>query len=438
MNQVNRSDPDVKNGFPEWPTRQVVFATLLIVAITTSFYFLFRFSQLVFILFLAIVFSTAIRPAVEWLNRRGLSRPLGVILIYLIILLVIGGVIAAIMPLLVEQVGAISEVAPSYYTDLRSSLFLSQNLILQRIALYMPEKISIMPDESEETATAEEPPPDPAQPPTPAAPATPYPRLIGQSALALVATFVLGFYWTLERDRTVRSALLWISSQRREEVREIIVEMENKVGQFVIGQGILIIAVGSMALIAYLLIGVPYALVLGIVAGITEAIPVFGPILGAAPALIIALATDPSKAIWVAVAALIIQTAENYILVPKVMNRSVGVNSLVLLLAFVGFSLLFGLGGAIVSVPLAAIIQLLVDRFLLMPSLTDTQQTDLGRDQISLYRMEAQTLAKDFRKQLVSEEESDPEADKAIDDLEAIAAELDSILVHFEQKESPA
>jgi predicted PurR-regulated permease PerM len=252
------------------------------------------------------------------------------------------------------------------------------------------------------------------------------------------ALFVLGFYWTLERDRTVRSLLLWVPTTRRETARQVLDEIEGKVGGFVIGQAILCLAVGLAALIAYLLIGLPYALVLALLAGVTEIIPVVGPVLGAIPAMLVAAAAAPNKIWWVVLATLVIQNLEGYVLVPRIMKRSVGINSTVTLLAFVAFTALFGLGGALVSVPLAAILQLLIDRFLLTPNLTQVQQSQLGRDQISLYRLEAQTLAKSLRRQLVDDEQEGPAAEKTIDELEAITTELDSILSQFGEREAQA
>lgn len=434
---------------PKYTYRQVFYATIVVAAITISFYLLFRYSQIVFVLFLAIVISTAIRPLVNRLNRIGVPRSLGVILVYLMIVVFIIGVIAMATPLVTSQISAISNLIPQYYGTVRSTLFLSQNLILQRIALNLPEQITLLPASGPTQGVAGTTPVTPATAPTQSlTPQTTQPLndtyssvgLFGLTLLALASIFVLGFYWTLERDRTIRNLLLWVSINRREAVRDIIDEMEDKVGRYIVGQGIVCATVGGMALIAYTIIGLPYVLVIGILAGITEAIPVFGPILGAVVPLIIALATNPSKAIWVVAAAIFIQMTENYLLVPRIMDRSVGVNSTFLLLTFLALSLLFGLPGAVVSVPLAAILQLLVNRLLLTPNLTRTPETGLGRDQISLFRLEAQTLTNDIRKQLIINDDGkeEPADEETIDNLEAISIDLDSLLSQFNQKEGAA
>ncbi|OGO37364.1 MAG: hypothetical protein A2W35_22195, partial [Chloroflexi bacterium RBG_16_57_11] len=294
-------------------------------SILASFYLIYRFSNVIVIFFIAIVLSTAIRPVVKWLNQRGLPRPAGVIFIYILgfSLLVIMAI--AVVPLLVEQITEISKEIPTYYGNFRSDLFLSRSRILQGIAIQMPPEFRLPPPISGSEV---------AEPGVQAAEqvtrSLPYADIIVRSVVALTAVFVLGFYWTLESERSIRNTLLWLPKERRELIREFISEVEEKVGAFIFGQGILCLIIGIMALIAYLLIGLPYALSLAILAGIMEAVPIIGPFLGAIPALLVVLSSDPTKALWVIAATLLIQGLENYLLVPRVMKKSVGVNPLVI------------------------------------------------------------------------------------------------------------
>jgi predicted PurR-regulated permease PerM len=251
----------------------------------------------------------------------------------------------------------------------------------------------------------------------------------------LTAILFLGFYWTLEGERSVRSLLLWVPMNRRDQIREFIADVEDKVGRFIFGQSILCLTIGAMALAAYQLIGLPYALVLAIIAAIMEAVPIVGPALGAIPALLVAFSFDPAKTIWVILATLLIQGLENYLLVPRVMKRSLGVNPLVVLLTIAAFSSLLGLGGAILSIPIAAVIQLTIDRFIIKPAASDSHTSD-GRGQVSLLRYEAQNLAQDMRKQLRQDEQVETSTDDMVDSLEAIARDLDQLLAETEQRMS--
>jgi hypothetical protein len=132
--------------------------------------------------------------------------------------------------------------------------------------------------------------------------------------------------------------LLLVPTGQRERIRDLVSAMETKVGAYVAGQGILCLVIGILALVAYLLIGLPYPLVLALVAGVMEAVPMVGPLLGAIPAAVIALSIAPSKLVWVIVATIVIQQVENSLLVPRVMRKAVGVNPFVSLLALFAFS----------------------------------------------------------------------------------------------------
>lgn len=184
-------------------------------------------------------------------------------------------------------------------------------------------------------------------------------------------------------------------------------------------------------LISYMLIGLPNALLLAILAGVLEAVPIVGPLLGAIPAAAVALSIAPSKLIWVIVSAVVIQQLENSFLVPRVMRKAVGVNPFVSLLAIFAFSSIFGIAGALMAIPMAAIIQILLNRFVFQPEETDLIISN-KRDQASLLRYQTQDLAQDLRKQArLNKRGSDQmikQIDKTMDEIESIATDLDVLL----------
>ena len=251
---------------------------------------------------------------------------------------------------------------------------------------------------------------------------------------------LLAFYWTLHGPRTIQSLLLLAPMDKRESIRELISAMESKVGFYIAGQGVLCLAIGIMALVAYLLIGLPNALVLAFVAGVLEAVPMVGPLLGAIPAAIIALSIGPSKLVWVIVATLVIQQTENSLLVPRVMRKAVGINPFVSLLSIFAFSSLFGIAGALMAIPIAAIIQLLLDQFVFNPG-TMEAELSTGRDYASRLRYEAQDLAQDLRKQARLKKEGSDEwvkqTDLVMDEIEAITTDLDSLLAQVNTSGAP-
>jgi predicted PurR-regulated permease PerM len=204
------------------------------------------------------------------------------------------------------------------------------------------------------------------------------------------------------------------------------------------GQLILCLFVGALAFVAYLVIGLPNALALALMAGLLEAVPMIGPALGAVPAGLVALSIDPVLALWVALAAVVIQLIENYFLVPRVMDRSVGVNPLVTILAISAFGAAMGVVGALLAIPLAALGQLLLDRYLIG---NDNPPRPSGRDELSALRYEAQHLALDVRQQVRHKEDrAGTSIDLIEDELEAMAVDLDRLLAHEEAargEESP-
>jgi predicted PurR-regulated permease PerM len=246
-----------------------------------------------------------------------------------------------------------------------------------------------------------------------------------------IIILALAFYWTLEGPRIIQSFLLVIPLHQRESISDLVSAMEGKVGYYMVGQSILCLVIGILALIAYLLIGLPNALVLALIAGVLEAVPMVGPLLGAVPAALVALSIAPDKLIWVIVATVVIQQVENSLLVPRIMKRAVGVNPFVTLLALFAFSTLFGLAGALMAIPIAAIIQLALNHFVFQQSTVEMEVSE-GRDSTSRLRYEAQDLAQDLRKQArLKKRGSDlavKQIEQVMDEIETITTSLDALL----------
>jgi predicted PurR-regulated permease PerM len=255
-----------------------------------------------------------------------------------------------------------------------------------------------------------------------------YLGLIGDGLFLFLAVLLLAFYWTLDRERVLRSLLMLLPHQRREEVHSLLTATEEKLGAYLRGVALLCLTVGGLNLIAFLAMGMPFALLLGLAAGIFEVVPVVGPALGALPAILVALSVDPSKVIWVIAAASVIQLVENTVLVPRIMARTVGVHPVVSLLSLAAFGKLFGLPGGLLAIPLAAVIQLVLDRFVLSQPTTEPKAVD-GRGELSVVRYAVQELTQDVRKQLREKPESVERADDAVEDaIESLAADLDTLL----------
>ena len=414
----------------QWTFRRVMGATLVLVFIALSFWLLYRFNQVVFILFIAIVMGTVIRPAVTWLYRRGLPRISGVILIYLVLLVPLISFVLLLFPLIVEQGTTIAAAVPGYYQSLREWLVNYPNQSIMSLSEFLPATLpSLQPIQQ----TAQ-------QMLASAGQALGYFSLAAKAIFIGIVILLLAYHWTLDGPRIIQSLLPLVSKDQREGISELISAMETKISSYLAGQGILCLVIGSMALVAYLLIGLPNALVLALVAGVFEAVPMIGPLLGAIPAAIIALSIAPSKLIWVIVATIVIQQIENSLLVPRVMRKAVGINPFVSLLSLFAFSSLFGIAGALMAIPMAAIIQLLLDRFVFNPA-TMESEISTGRDYASLLRYEAQDLAQDLRKQARLKKGGTDlrvkQIDQVLDEIETITTDLDSLLAEIHTSGAP-
>jgi len=364
-----------------WTTSQVVLATLFVVCVFLTFWLLYSLRLVLFLFFVAIVVGTAIRPAVEWLHRRGVSRATGIIMIYILFAALAIGFLAMVLPLLADQAAGISRNVPEFYENSRSALINSGNRLMQNIGWRMPSQIFVLmrrdPDSNEVLDQVGQ--------------TFFYTNLVFRGVLGALAIFLLAYYWTQESNLVIRALLRIVPSQRKKDIREFLQLAETKLGGYVRGQGLLCVAVGLMALLAYLLMGLPYSLVLAIIAGVMEIVPIFGPALGAIPAFVVALSVEPAKAIWVVVATAVIQMLENTVLVPRIMKHAMGVNPIIVLLSLIAFSSVFGFMGALLALPLAAMIQLLVSRVVLTAAETARRVQEKQR-QVQLLIEESQIL----------------------------------------------
>jgi predicted PurR-regulated permease PerM len=399
-----------------------VWATLVIVLIALGFWLLYRFYQVVFILFIAIVLGTVIRPVVSWLHRRGLPRIVGVILVFALLFSLLVSFLLLLFPLIIEQGATIITAVPGYYQGLRGWMGNFPNQLIVRLSQFLP---SALPGLKPLQQTGQ-------QILASASQALDYLIMAIKTLFVATAILLLAFHWTLEGPRDIQAILMLFPKRIRKSNSDLILAMENKIGYYIAGESILCLIIGVMALIAYLIIGLPNALVLALLAGVFEAVPMVGPLLGAIPAGVIALSISPSKLIWVIVATIIIQQLENTLLVPRVMRRAVGVNPFVSLLAIFAFSSLFGIAGALMAIPIAAIIQILLDRFVFHPVRMEPEEVSPGRDLASRLRNEANDLALGLRRQArLKKGGSDlriKQIDQVMDEIETITTDLDALL----------
>jgi predicted PurR-regulated permease PerM len=396
----------------------------MVLGIAGAFWIVIQFRLVFFSLFVAIVISTAIEPLITRLNRLGISRALSMILVSLLVLLVVFGLIVTVVPLVSAQWTTISSLVSQSYLSLRDALVNSNSVLFHRIVQELPaslptvSSVPVSPSQDNPLGFAQQ--------------AFTLGSSIFHSLVLIISILLLTGLWVVEGEITTRLLLMIVPASHRDKVRLFWDEMQQKVGAYTRGLVLLLGLMGGLAAIAYTLIGLPNVLLLGLIAGLMEIVPLIGPALGAVPAVLVASATDPSKVIWVIAAYLIIQIVESNFIVPRVMDRAVGVNPVASLLAFVAFGAIFGFIGAVLAVPLAAVVQLILNRFIFNTNPAE-QIPPTGRSAISTLRYEAQNLVLDVRKQIRDKQADVTEMeDQMEDELETIAMDLDSILAQTE------
>jgi predicted PurR-regulated permease PerM len=295
---------------------------------------------------LAIGFGPVVR-AVEHQKRipigtRRLPRWLAILVVYLVIIGAFILVAMLIVPPIVRQGGELWERLPA--ATERAQQFLVDRGVLDR-AVTLEEAVRQAPQASAGTA-------------------------VGTAAVAVgwtagfifdcIMVLILTFYLLVESEAIFAGISRLVARENRSRVVDASRQISTKVSAWLTGQLILSFTIGSSAAVALWALGVPYFYVLALIAAVGEMIPVIGPFLSAVPAILVAFTVSTPTAIWVAIFWLVQQQVENNLLVPKIMERQVGVSPVVVIVALMIGGSMLGVIGAILAVPTAAILQVVI------------------------------------------------------------------------------
>jgi predicted PurR-regulated permease PerM len=277
-------------------------------------------------------------------GTRRLPRWLAILVVYIVIVGVIVVIGLLVVPPLVDQAQQLWQAAPDIIDRFETKL-IEHGLMSHRISL--GEAVQRAPGSPVGTVA---------------------------TAVSSVATLVLGFitvliltFYLLIESRTLFAAFARLfPHDRRPQVEELSNRISQKVSAWLSGQLILAGVIGGSSAIGLYLIGVPYFYVLALISAIGEMIPVVGPILAAIPATAAAFTVSGRTALYVVIFFIAQQQTENHLLVPKIMSAQVGVSAVVVIVALLVGGSLAGILGAVLAVPSAAIIQVVVQELLEM------------------------------------------------------------------------
>ena len=172
----------------------------------------------------------------------------------------------------------------------------------------------------------------------------------------------LVYFWLTQRPRLQRFALSFLPARRRAGARTTWNAIESRLGAWLRGQLTLMGLLAIMATTAYAVLGLPFALLLGVIAGLAEAIPIVGPLIGAIPASLTAAVLRPDLLPGVLLAYVAIQLIEGNVLLPMVMRNAVGVSPFLTVVSVLAGSAIGGLAGALIAVPFTAALVVILER----------------------------------------------------------------------------
>ena len=305
-------------------------------------------AQVLLLIFISILLASALEPMVLTLRGRlPLGRGSTILAVYLVFFVVVIGFALLVVPAALAQAERVMTSLPPLFEDLSeqaavlrpAALADSLTALIDAVAVNFDPAPPPRPDEVVEVWTA-----------------------VAEAAIALATVLTLVFFWLVENARLQRYVLAYLPARRRAGARLAWNEVERRLGLWVRGQLILMGAIGLATGVAYTLLGVPGAVLLGLIAAIAEAIPIIGPLLGAIPAILVAATISPELALTVAGVYAVLQLIEGSVLVPIVMRNAIGISPFLVLVSLLVGGTAAGVVGALIAVPIAAALEIVLSR----------------------------------------------------------------------------
>ena len=306
-------------------------AAILIIAFA---WLAFQIKEILVVIFISFIVMSTLSPYVDSLRKRRLPNVLAVIIPYIVTISIIVVLIVPLIPFFSAQLQTLFSILPSYIDS--SAKLLNIKIDITDANKFLNSEIDT----------------------------------IGKNALlftgklfsgifSFLAILVISFYLMLERERIKKEFTSLFPKETEAKVVTIISQIENKLGSWLRGQVILSFVIGLSTWVALTILGLPFALPLALLSGILEIVPTIGPIISAIPAIIVALTISPALAITVIVFYILIQMLENNLLVPKIMQKAVGLNPIIIIIGVMVGAKLMGVLGALLSVPFITMILVL-------------------------------------------------------------------------------
>lgn len=316
-----------KSSFKYLYSNQIIIA-LAVIAVA---WLLFELIGVLIAGFIAYIIMAAIAPVVNSLAKRKIPKALAAAVVYLAIVAILVLLIFPLVPFFTTQTMQLTRGLPDYIHN--ATEVLGMDISTNELQDLISSQLGAIGTNALQVTT----------------------RVFG-GVFTLLTIVVLSFYLLLDHDRVQKSIASLFSPHLRSRAQNTVEKVEDKLGAWLRGQILLSFAVGFVTWLGLTAIGVEYALPLALLAGLLEIVPTIGPIIAAIPAMVVALSISPTVAIFVAVLYTVIQILENNFLVPRIMQRAVGLHPIIVILGIIIGGKLLGVLGALLAVPFISLI----------------------------------------------------------------------------------
>lgn len=335
-------------------------ATILqMVLVAALLWLLIQLWPVILVLVVALLVVGTMSPAVTWMEGKGVKRGLGIAIAFTLLFLTTTTLVALTIPSFISQAAALVEHEPAFRAELASYLALS-NLtapLATWLRHFKYDAPAMITSDTARAITA---------------------RAIGVFAYGVTALF-LALYIMIDRDRLRGGLFSIVPRTHHIRLARVMLNLETIVGAYIRGQVITCLLIGVFSFVLLVAFGVPNAIALAVFAGMADVLPYVGAMLSIAPMVLAALARGPVIAGVILVVMLVYEEFESRVLVPRIYGHALRLPSSVVLMALLAGGTLMGILGALLALPLAATIMMLIEELRVelpgqQEQLADTEQ----------------------------------------------------------------
>lgn len=314
---------------------KLVIRTILIVL---ALWLLYLVRDILALFFLSVILTATLDPAIDWMQKKRIPRPVGLTFIYVLLFSTLSLLISFLVPPFFSQLKLFSENLPVYSESLTHA-FSGIELYASSYGIEFNSHeflVNLFGDFNQSSTKI-------------------FSTTVGVFTvfISLVVVLSLTFYMSVKEDGMKKFIVSLTPLGKQDYIVSLVERIKGKIGKWLFGQLFLMVGIFILDFVALSIFNIPYALILAILAGLLEIVPYLGPIISATLAAMVGFIISPLTGVVVLAILTVIQQVESHIIVPQIMKKAVGLNPVAVILALLIGAKLGGTIGAILAVPLA-------------------------------------------------------------------------------------